>query len=211
MRCSLNEKVNIKIGGDLAPPRCIRVAFPGSGGVVSRDGLCLSVLHADCITLCRWSAGRRRRFASACSMRIASKWKDDVECLIPLPQRAPCGLHRDWGSTRKREAIALPQRAPCGLHLLQHYFVPESKVLCLSVLHADCIAATLCAPWGRTPLPQRAPCGLHRLRSGRPRRPRPLPQRAPCGLHHTPQLSNCPGFPFASACSMRIASAKMHE
>ena len=49
MRCSLNEKVNIKIGGDFDPPRCIRVAFPGSGGVVSRDGLCLSVLHADCM------------------------------------------------------------------------------------------------------------------------------------------------------------------
>ena len=60
-----------KIGGDFDPTRCIRVAFPGSGGVVSRDGLCLSVLHADCIGGIVLSRRLMQFFASACSMRIA--------------------------------------------------------------------------------------------------------------------------------------------
>ena len=230
MRCSLNEKVNIKIGGDFDPPRCIRVAFPGSGGVVSRDGLCLSVLHADCI-------------ARGSSPHTPTD---------PLPQRAPCGLH--LGVTTNQQMLT--ELCLSVLHAdcirLFHQFQNVNIRLCLSVLHADCIAARSPPVRRSGSLPQRAPCGLHRrqrvcddqapalclsvlhancintvhsdsvntiffasacsMRIASLRRKaalsarRSLPQRAPCGLHLADEGANGFTTHFASACSMRIAS-----
>ena len=113
----MNEKVNIKIGGDFDPPRCIRVAFPGSGGVVSRDGLCLSVLHADCI-------------ARGSSPHTPTD---------PLPQRAPCGLH--LGVTTNQQMLT--ELCLSVLHadcIVQIHVALLLVNLCLSVLHADCIS-----------------------------------------------------------------------
>ena len=61
----------------------------------------------------------------------------------------------------------------------------EQSKLCLSTFHADCICLQCGANIEHMPLPQHVPCGLH--------------LRIPINLFHT--------VPFASARSMRIASA----
>ena len=139
MRCSLNEKVNIKIGGDFDPPRCIRVAFPGSGGVVSRDGLCLSVLHADCI-------------ARGSSPHTPTD---------PLPQRDPCGLHR-------RQRVCDDQAPALCLSVLHANCINTVHSDSVNtIFFASACSMRIASPGkpgsqpGQSALPQRAPCGLH--------------------------------------------------
>ena len=59
-------------------------------------------------------------------------------------------------------AMPLPQRAPCGLHQPGRGDVNDGFELCLSVLHADCINRDDGHGLHQMALPQRAPCGLHR-------------------------------------------------
>ena len=79
-------------------------------------------------------------FVSACSMRIASC---TAACraytLCPLSQRAPCGLHHLQNHTGFVKVIFV---SACSMRIASLSYRQSSTAwrLCLSVLHADCIA-----------------------------------------------------------------------
>ena len=104
---------------------------------------------------------REMAFASACSMRIASL--------------------AEWSA----DAIEGVFASACSMRIASqsvHHRI-KSRVLCLSVLYADCIGSGRWAFGRLCTLPQRAPCGLHQQAPAGAIRGLSLPQRAPCGLH----------------------------
>ncbi len=135
---------------------------------------------------------------------------------------------------RNGRTVPLPQRIPCGLHRQVLANLILGVVLCLSASHAGCICIPALGRTPSTPLPQRIPCGLHRYctrlypcthglcLSASPAgciATEPLciladftlPQRIPCGLHLKWPFNRYVDLDFASAHPMRVASAKMHK
>ena len=150
----------------------------------SPSDLCLSASHAGCIPLCFTDVKQSQLCLSA----------SHAGCIIAallvrffrdtLPQRIPCGLHRD-----------------CG------YTVKPGSGLCLSASHAGCIRSRYRSALRLESLPQRIPCGLHRRGElSRGKEHKSLPQRIPCGLHHTLTGDAQENKAFASAHPMRVAS-----
>ncbi len=105
-----------------------------------------------------------------------------------MPQHVPCGLHRPTAQcVHQGYPLCLSTfHADC---IRKHSsYTPRTK-LCLSTFHADCIVALSRLAIGSKTLPQHVPCGLHQIRL---------------------QIPTVRSF-FASARSMRIASANMHK
>ena len=89
--------------------------------------------------------------------------------------------------------------------------IQATQSLCLSTFHADCIQKQSSGMAYAETLPQHVPCGLHLRCPQAVPDSRALPQHVPCGLHPRIGCTMPTASGFASARSMRIASAHMHK